>query len=47
MITATVMKELSMYDLLLAHGMRELKGGTVKEKSFCEFLILALFKETL
>ena len=37
---------LSMYDLLLPPGMTVLKGGNVKEKSFCEFLILALFKET-
>ena len=36
-----------MYDLLLPPGMRVLKGGTVKEKSFCEFLIFGLFKETL
>ena len=36
-----------MYDLLLPPGMRVLKGGTIKEKSFCEFLILDLFKETL
>ena len=38
---------LSMYDLLLPPGMRVLKVGTVKKKSFCEFLVLALFKETL
>ena len=38
---------LSMCDLLLPPGMRILKGGTDKEKSLCEFLILALFKETL
>ena len=28
---------LNMYDLLLPSGMRALKGGTVKEKYFCEF----------
>ena len=38
---------LSMYDLLLPPRMRVLKGGTVTEKSSCEFLILAFFKETL
>ena len=38
---------LNMYDLLLPPGMRKLKGGTIEEKSFCEFLFLALFKETL
>ena len=38
---------LSMYDLLLPPGMRVLNRGTVKEKSFREVLILALFKETL
>ena len=38
---------LSMYDLLLPPGMRVLKGGPFKEKSFREFLILASFKETL
>ena len=36
-----------MYDLLLPPGMGVLKEGTVKEKSFCEFLILALFQEIL
>ena len=36
---------LSMYELLLPPCMSVLKGGTVKEKSFCEFLILALIKE--
>ena len=35
---------LSMYDLLLPPDKRELK---FKEKGFCEFLILALFKETV
>ena len=39
--------QLSIYDLLFPPGMGALKGGTVREKSFCEFLILALFKETL
>ena len=38
---------LSIYDLLFPPGMGALKGGTVRGKSFCEFLILALFKETL
>ena len=38
---------LSMYDLLLPFCMRVLKGGTVKQKSFCEFLMLTLFRETL
>ena len=38
---------LSMSYLFLPPGMRVLKGETVKEKSCCEFLILALFKETL
>ena len=38
---------LSIYDLLFPPGMGALKGGTVREKSFCEFLILALLKETL
>ena len=42
-----LMSILSMLDVLLPPGMRVLKGGTVKEKSFCEVLILALFKETL
>ena len=37
----------SMDDLLLPPSMRVLKGGIVKKKSFCEFLILVLFKETL
>ena len=35
---------LIMYELLLPPGMRVLKGGTVKEKSFCEFPSLALLK---
>ena len=35
------------YNLLFPPGMGALKGGTVRGKSFCEFLILALFKETL
>ena len=38
---------LSMYDLFLPPGMGMLKRGIVKLKSFCEFLILSLFKETL
>ena len=38
---------LSVYELLLPPGMRVLKGGTVKEKIFCEFQILAFFRETL
>ena len=38
---------LSMYGLLLPPVMRVLKGGPFKEKSFREFLILAVFKETL
>ena len=38
---------LSTYDLLLTPGMRVLKGGTVKERRFCEFLISAMFKEIL
>ena len=38
---------LIMHDLLLPPGMRILKGVTVMEKSYCEFLILALFKDTL
>ena len=37
---------LNMYDLLLPSAMRVVKGGTVKEKCFCQFLTLALFKET-
>ena len=37
---------LSMYDLSLPPAIRVLKRGTVKEKRFCEFVILALFKET-
>ena len=35
---------LSMYDLLLPSSIRVLKGRTVTERSFSEFLILALFK---
>ena len=38
---------LSIYDFLLPPGMRVLKGGPFKEKSFPEILILALFIETL
>ena len=38
---------LSTYDLLLTPGMSVLKGGTVKERRFCEFLISAMFKEIL
>ena len=38
---------LSRYDPFLRPIMRVLKGGTVKEKGFCEFLMLALLKETL
>ena len=38
---------LDMYYLLLPSGMRVLKEETVKEKSFCEFLTLVLFKGTV
>ena len=38
---------LSRYDLFLRPVMTVLKGRTVKEKGFCELLMLALLKETL
>ena len=38
---------LSLYDILLPPVIRVFKGGIVKKKSICEFLILPLFKETL
>ena len=38
---------LSRYDLFLRPVMAVLKGRTVKEKGFCELLMLALLKETL
>ena len=38
---------LGIYYLLLPSGMRVLKEETVKEKNFCEFVTLVLFKGTL